>query len=65
MNDDPLTKVKKNHLWSLIRRVATYYDEDTDFIREYAKEVYEAGNVDEAINCFNDLVDQIPVMVKM
>lgn len=56
---DPLEKVKKNHLWSLIRRVGTYYDEDLEFVREYAREIYEAGNVDEAIQCFSDLVCQL------
>jgi len=49
---------KKNQLWSLIKRVGAYYHEDLEFIKEYAKDVYENNDVDEAIKCFEDLLKQ-------
>lgn len=54
-----LNLAKKNELWSLIKKLAEYWQEqDESFIKEYAKEVYETNNLDSAIKCFKDLNDQ-------
>lgn len=47
--------VKKNQLFSLIKKVGLYYGEDIDSLREYAKEVFANNDLDEALACFIDL----------
>lgn len=51
---------QKNELWSLIKRLCEMNGEDSDFLKEYAKEVYEnnADNIGSAIECFKNLIEQ-------
>lgn len=49
---------KKHELWSLIRRVGNHYGEDQEFIKEYAKEVFEQNDLQKALDCFRDLFAQ-------
>lgn len=50
----------KTELWAKIKRVGEIYDEDPQFIKEYAKEVYERnlGDLTDSLECFRDLVIQ-------
>lgn len=46
---------KKNELWSLINQISKFYGgDDKEFLREYAKDIYEACKDDlgTAIECF-------------
>jgi hypothetical protein len=54
-------RAQKNRLWSLIKTICELIGEDEEFIREYAKEVYNANleDVDGAIECFKDLLEQL------
>ncbi len=51
----------KNALWSLIKTVGHLYGEDDDFLKEYAKDVYETNLADlpRAIECFKILRDEV------
>ena len=54
-----LQTVKKLQLWSLIKVVGTTLGEDEETLKEYGKEVYNVCNIDQAIQCFENLVKQI------
>lgn len=60
MAKEALHICKKQELWALIKALGRLYDEDEDFIREYAKDRYEAciDDLDKAIACFRDLVER-------
>lgn len=58
-------RLKKNMLWSKIKAVATIYEcPMSDDLEEYAKMVYEAYSqrMDEAIKCFDDLLQQARII---
>lgn len=59
MAKDAIHYCKKQELWALIRELGRLYDENDEYLREYAKEVYEDNleDLDRAIECFRDLVE--------
>jgi len=56
---DAMHYAKKQELWALIRELGRLYDENDEFLRVYAKEVYEANleDLDRAVLCFRDLIE--------
>jgi len=59
-NNHSLDIAKKNTLWSLIKSVGEFYNENKKFLEEYAKDVYDKyrNDIDTAIKCFEDLKEQ-------
>ena len=49
---------RKHELWSLIRRVGNHYGEDQEFLKSYAKEVFDKNDLQKALDCFRDLYQQ-------
>lgn len=58
MSKTALDICHKNQLWTLVKKVGQHYQEDSEFLKEYAKDIYENGNILQAIDCFKDLVKQ-------
>lgn len=56
--------VKKNELWSLIKRLGKIYGEDEHFITEYAQDVYHAHSheIDNAIKLFKNLIEVAQIL---
>ena len=57
--------INKNILWAKIKRLGEFYGEDMAvFIKEYAKDVYNANTEDleGAVRCFSELVEQIKIL---
>lgn len=59
MSTPALNICHKNQLWTLVKKVGEHYKEDLDFLKEYAKEVYEGNEIMAAIECFKDLLNQV------
>lgn len=57
-----LNIAKRNELYSLIKKVGLCYGENIDFLREYAKEVFENNDIDKSIACFRDLAEKTKYM---
>lgn len=55
---------QKLELWAQIKRLGDLYEEDEDFTREYAREVYNANleALEGAIKCFRELVCQAEII---
>jgi hypothetical protein len=50
---------KRNELWSLIKKVSHYYGgDDSEWLKEYAKEMLNGYSLDDALTCFRDLASQ-------
>lgn len=54
-----LETARKLQLWSLVKSVGLFLGDDEETLKEYGKEVYNTSNIDDALNCFNDLNKQI------
>jgi hypothetical protein len=52
-------RAKKNILWSLIKQLGEFYGEEKEALREFGQFVFIEWEtrIDEAILCFQDLVD--------
>lgn len=48
---------KKLQLWAAIRQLGEFYNEDKEFTAQYAKDVYESNDIEEALRCFTDLLE--------
>lgn len=62
MKRSTLDTCKRNELWALIRKVGNHYNEDNEYLKEYAKELVENHDIEKALICFRDLATRLCIV---